>query len=398
MKISSLGHYYQNFRYGRVFVVRGENCVTLKSYKTWKGKHYELCAWVCISIKSRKPIIYASFRGGCPKNVTYQAPLMAHIDCVLCYVLSGKNKNKEASIKTKFLTLCGNLLGENQNITGLNARCIKPWLPLLGNFSDYFVFKIIPLLKYSMVRQGFKQESFKHCIKFWFGSSPKGLIKRIDKIFQQQNFPQLLLALSCRGWNLDHLYSLLDLNVYWDTDIDIRKASLLMSTYTEKTWLRLLKTHKASTQHEMFDAIEMFYELEDYKILPLRPKSITQIHDRLADETGLQKLNCLRGLPLSQEFPILDGIEVGRLKLVVPKVSDDLIFWGQQLKNCLIFYINKVIDLDYAVIGVFLKNEIKYAVGIFNGHIEQFYGVCNTLPLPEDEKIIRKTLIRYGIN
>ena len=274
-------------------------------------------------------------------------------------------------------------------------------MPLLEQYKDDCVLDFVPILDQSLVREGLKRDSLKQATEAWFGRSPKGLVRRIATILDQQKLSQLVLGLSCRDWNLDHLYVLLDSNIKWDTTLEIKKASFLLKAYGEKRWLKLLQPHRGSRIHsyELYDAIEMFDELRifDYS-LPIRPRSIRALHQDLTNELERRKAEQLKDIVLPQKFLSLEGLEVGKFQFAIPRIGNDLILWGRQLNNCLVSYVKKVLDGKYSVIGVLEENKIKYALGIRDRHIEQFYGVSNSLPLVEHDQLIRGILKTYRVS
>lgn len=292
MQKSKIGHYYENFKYARVFLIEDEDLVSLKVYKAWKGRHYGSASWICLSYKSQKPIIYKFIPGLRIQNTTYK------------------------------------------------------------------------------------------------------------------KLSQLFLGLSCRDWNLDHLYALMDLQIKWDIDLNIEKARLLLGAYSETRWLKLLEESlstkafsKSRSLYELNDAIEMFEELRIFNYqLPTKPRSISDLHGALINELEKKRGQELKDVVLPQRFSSLEGLKVGRFRLVNPKIGNDLISWGRQLNNCLISYVKKVFNEEYSVIGVLEKNQIKYALGIRDRHIEQFYGVSNSLPAAEHDRLIREILKTYRVS
>ena len=402
MHKSRIGQYYENFKFGRVFIAKGDKCVTIKGYKTWEGKHYQLDSWISLSIKSGKPIIYQFIPKSGIKNITYRRKLAEELNHLAKFAFSSKkDKLKINRLKKKFVTFCHQLLGTSQELESIHAKCLRAWMPILNHYENDHLWQLLPILKQALIRQGFKQDSFKEATEVWFGRSPKGLLRRIAKILEQKKVSQLILGLSCREWNLDNLYALLDLDIKWDIDLDIRKAGFFLGAYSEKRWLKLLQPYRGSSlcTYELYDAIEMFDELRQMNYsLPHRPRSINEIHYALVKELSRRKALELKEVKLHQKLSSLDGIEVGGFRLVIPKTGNDLINWGQQLNNCLISYVKQVFNGEYSVIGVLEKDKIRYALGIRARYIEQFYGINNSLPVLEHDRLIREILESYGIN
>ena len=401
MKKSSIGHYYENFRDGRVFINSSDKCITIKGYKTWKGKHYEQVSWICLSLKSQRPIIYKFIPQSGIINITYQQILEEELNSLLNRISSKSEKDeiKRKVVKEKFLEGCNQFFQKDYNFQSLNAHCLKTWMPLLNHYQDDDVIELLPILNQPLVRQGLKKDSLTSAVNIWFGRSTKGLTRRIANILEKKQFCLFILSLSCRTWNLDYLYALLDSDIIWDSDIDIKKAGFLLSAYPEKKWLRLLKKHSKNSRDVLFDTayvindiVSMFYSLKDSYSLPKIPGNFYRIHDDLAREYRIQKASYLRGHILPQQFSALDGVSIGQLRLVTPKISDDLILWSQQLNNCLVSYIEQVLSLEYYVIGVKKDSKIKYALGIVDRHIEQFCGINNSNPTNEDYKLITEVL------
>ena len=96
---------------------------------------------------------------------------------------------------------------------------------------------------------------------------------------------------------------------------------------------------------------------------------------------------CLMRLPCT-----LDGQKIGNLILSTPKTGSNLIDWGEKLDNCLASYITRVHEQKYSVLGIFEQEQLKYALGLNNFGLHQFYGRSNTLPEPKDQELIENFL------
>lgn len=412
MQSSQNGAYYENFRNGRIFFNQSKNSLTLKAYKTRKGNHRTVDSWICLSCKNTKPIIYSWKYSSGIRNHTYRR-LTNLVDSLLDRVSTRgkKDKVRRNRVRRKLLTLSKPLFGSINTIDSLNTQILRAWLPFLEHYEDDQILEMLSILYDPVVRMGFKKDCFKEAISLWFGSTPKGLIKRIGNLLEQKHYSTFLLVMCCRTWDINHIYTLIDSafssgsNILLD-GIEISKANTLIKAYSEKRWLTLFEEHFSASTNNIFDnyyclhdTIAMYNDLGQLNIrLPKRPRSINTLHTFLIDEMRRRRAHELEQVGIPQTYSTLDGLLVGELCLLLPKTGKDLITWGDLLQNCLISRVQPATLGLSSIIGIFQGEQIKYALEIRDGHIQEFLGISNTLPLQEHDQLVREALRTYGIS
>lgn len=418
MKKSKIGQYYENFQNQRVYINKGENKVTLKMYHTFLGRQYELKWWICISWASGKPIVYRSLPySSTILNISYSS-LKEELSMMLDGV-SGKDiKVKKEKLLKKFIKLCNNFFQECKDIDSINAKILKIWFPLLDYLDNNLVLLFIPALSQQqpIFRKGLKESNIRIAVKKWFGKAPKGLVRRVatllkpekNKTILNRNISKLILAISCHKWKIDYIYQLLDMDIKWDASFDIKQTRTLLNAYSPKRWLIVfqndIRSGKLNLRYEIYDTIYMYANatLEERKALPARPSSFEEIHDAIADYLEKTRILRLQDKTLPENLSYLDEAKVysskdSCLKIRIPKVGKDLISWGKQLNNCLISYVERVLKKECFIVGIVDENNsIKYALNICNKSVVEFSGINNSIPLEEDEKAVRKFLLKHN--
>jgi hypothetical protein len=291
-----------------------------------------------------------------------------------------------------------------KTIEAFNIEVLKQWFPLLRNYNNKNLLDIVPLLGDDYFRRGFQKENLKDAVRFWFGKTPKGLVRRIGQLFQQSNISRLSLATTCRDWNLDMLYRLLDLEIVWNFSRERDDVKLLFNAYTSKRVLLLLedycKDYSARKERMLQDTFLMFADLDRTGEIyySKAPRSFLEIHDVLYPQYYRDEAReVLQNTELPKAYPQLHDHKVGNLQLIFPDKGKDLYYWGIQLNNCLASYVSRVAYGNYTVIGVAKNNNIAYAVGLEQDKVTQFCGFNNCEPPKEIRKAICTVLAEVGI-
>lgn len=419
MKKSKIGQYYENFKNQRVYIQKGENKVTLKIYHVFMGKQQELKSWICISWISGKPIVYRSFNGSAILNVSYRS-LKEEFSILLDGLLGRKAEAKKEKLLKKFVGFCSEFFGNCKDIESINAKIIKFWFPLLDHLDDNLVLLFIPALSQQqpIFRKGLREKNIKIAIRKWFGKSPKGLVCRVAKLLEpaknqailNRSISRLVLAISCHKWKIDYIYRLLDMDINWDASFDIEQTRILLNAYSAKRWLKVFQNDiyhwKPSLRYEIYDTIYMYANgtLEERKALPDRPDSFEEIHDVLVEHAERIRIMQLQDKALPKNLSYLDGAKIysskdSYLKIKIPRVALDLISWGKQLNNCLISYVERVVNKECFIIGIIDKNNsIKYALNVCNKSVVEFSGIDNSMPLEEDAKAVREFFSKHNLD
>ena len=66
------GDYYENFKSGRVFIKENERSIIIKVYETYCGRINQFVGWLCVSWRSRRPIVYSFTEGRGIRNIVYR--------------------------------------------------------------------------------------------------------------------------------------------------------------------------------------------------------------------------------------------------------------------------------------------------------------------------------------
>ena len=301
---------YENFRQGRVFIYDNGCSVTIKACQTYRGKLAEVKAWLCVSSLSKKPVVYSFVRGGSIRNVTYQS-LDRNLDWLLNKVSANKNqvRQKRENLKRKFVNLVSERsYGKKLNFTDFIGETIKSWFPLLSVYSNEEVV-LIEDLKLPLIRRGLKKDSWEKASKVWFRSPSLALTQKVKgllldrRVESRKRFAQLTLLLACRGWELNSLNKLCDLNVKCYFSLDFQKARFLFGQYNPRLWLSLFIRYNLDKNFLDFIclslAVDGFAALNyQASLLPENPNSIVEIYMALPNLTEQQKSDyCLCELP-----------------------------------------------------------------------------------------------------
>jgi hypothetical protein len=405
MPISSTRFYYENFISGRIYLVEKPDSIVIKVYQTWKGKQTAFKHGLSISFKRKKPLVYFFTPTMGVRNYTYKNLNTTISEVFDVVAWRKKDSAKKNTLIKKTIKFFHSKSCKVKTIEAFNIEVLKQWFPLIANFSDRKLLDIIPLLNDNYLRRGFRKEKLKDAVKIWFGRTPKGLIKRVGQLLQQSNIAKLNLAITCRDWNLDLLYRLLDLEIVWNCSWRRDLVKLLFDAYTQKRVLLLLEDYcnSCSARYERIleDTFFMFAKLGDRVekfYYPKAPRSFLEVHDTLFPQYYEDEASeALQNMELPKAFPQLHNHRVGDLQLVLPKKRRDLYYWGIKLNNCLASYVSRVAYKDYTVIGVIKNNAIAYALGLQKDRLIQFSGFNNCKPSIEVKKVIYKVLVEAGI-
>ena len=287
------GDYYENFKSGRVFIKENERSIIIKVYGTYCGRINQFVGWLCVSWRSRKPIVYSFTEGRGIRNIVYWGLESQTHNLINKVVRCRNDVKKSRKLQKKFVGVCSKrLYGESLKIIDLNGKIVKTWLPLLSCFDNQEIAKATEALQSSLIRKGLKEEVLEAAVTTWFKQSPPELTRRIEfllfskarQITLKHRLTQLTLLIACREWNLQDLYSLCDLSIHCYFPLNVEKAKQLFATYSPQCWLSIFE-NLAQNYHNFFLlglAVNDFAGI-DYQshLLPQELQSIEQISDAL---------------------------------------------------------------------------------------------------------------------
>lgn len=163
--------------------------------------------------------------------------------------------------------------------------------------------------------------------------------------------------------------------------------NFLKNYYSEKEIVRLFLN---IDNQIVFNNILMIVEQNKRAIEKYFTKSkcsLSEIHKKLMQSVKLYYYNEKQKI-----FNYPQGLapfyhEIDDLIFQLPKTTKELYSWSLILDNCLDAYIFDIDNYKTVIYGVFIKNELKYAVEIRNNVIIQAYGYKNT---PVNKAILQK--------
>lgn len=173
----------------------------------------------------------------------------------------------------------------------------------------------------------------------------------------------------------------------------IRFIEFLRNFYTEKQIVRIFESIGSDTwlwedSQRMINSI-FDYERVSQVFIPPRA-NIRAIHDNLVRAVELAEVN-----DISVDFLYPNQVRAPCIpwqdyEIVLPKGSEELIVWSKVLSNCLYGYIEDVYNAYSTVYGVYLNNELTYAIEIRYGRLQQFRAKYNAEPDEKAKKAIGK--------
>lgn len=266
-------------------------------------------------------------------------------------------------------------------------------MPLLN---EYDAFEAIPY----KLREGFKNEKLTQAVKAWFGRNNKQLVRKVGSLLQPEiilnkkylgqhklNWLTLVHLLYDDWSNIDYTYKLLEVEPLQWNYINPNKVYNLLKIYSPNSVIRLLNKREFIY---LGDAGKMYHELlqvyPNY-ILPLRPRSLQELHDYLVRDYNRFKVEQTRSIILpTEKLGHLNGAKINdNLQVSIPQNNATLIQWGNSLRQCVASYQDKIINKQCYIIGIVQAEVVKYCVEVnHQGQIIQFSGYRNCFPEPQD--------------
>jgi hypothetical protein len=249
----------------------------------------------------------------------------------------------------------------------------------------------------------------KHVVKKCFGTDGGKLTRMVcERIRKDQNFDVLCLGAVIKGlMPVDYVYQALEkANVTKIKDVDKNRVGVklnvvraLLKNYNASRVLKLVLDENFGEWY-FNDSIIIYGQRKaepDFQIIE-KPKSWQEIHDylaprRLAASVKTEEME----LPVSPKYKEIDGLEYEGFKIEVPKHTNDLVSYANQMQNCIRWYGSQVVAKQCNILGIYKEDKLVYNISIRSKVIDQFRGKCNSEPDPEDKSKILKALLEKGI-
>lgn len=166
--------------------------------------------------------------------------------------------------------------------------------------------------------------------------------------------------------NLAHLRKLLPM-----VDQGSRKRLLMQSMTNDRGSHFMSDTLRSvDTIFQSGDSLEYIGRVDGWRSL----------HDTVATQARLA-VNANRPVPQSAEvYKILDGVSTsGGLTLVSAKDTDDLIYWGGQMNNCIGSYSHEAVNSSTCLFGIYDKEDLVGNMEVDpTGRVQQIVGKFNS--------------------
>ncbi len=131
---------------------------------------------------------------------------------------------------------------------------------------------------------------------------------------------------------------------------------------------------------------------------PRRRRRRGNLHQPLAAPVGFAPVTATTALPAPPAVEGLDGVTLGELDFVVPRVADDLSRWGRLMSNCLGSFAPSVAAGRSSIIGVRRRNRLVYALEVTPARaLRQFCGRANRIPDDPHRHQILEFLVERGV-
>lgn len=138
-------------------------------------------------------------------------------------------------------------------------------------------------------------------------------------------------------------------------------------------------TH-APDLHTLYDTTRMLREYEDPQTIPkqlklqyprgltvdFKFKTIKELHDKISTQYTIIKSEAdNKEIPVADIYAMLDGRERDGCKLVVPRRTSPLSFWGKELSICIASYGDRAARGETLLLGVEKEGKIKYCIEFY---------------------------------
>ena len=212
----------------------------------------------------------------------------------------------------------------------------------------------------------------------------KIFINKIDDI----NILVRLLKLDI--YNNDFIYDYADIGAFID---------FLKKHYSENQILNLFRRCNETTLKDMFN--DMIYGFSYCKsILNKQFKKVKCDIQTLHDEfirISFEKRH--KDIHKQKLFFDTDQkkacVELDKYQIKLPKSGKELIFWANELHNCMASYFEKIQTKQSLIYGFFTNNKLKFAVEISNNTLIQASAKYNRYLTGDEERILNLWLIRF---
>lgn len=160
---------------------------------------------------------------------------------------------------------------------------------------------------------------------------------------------------------------------------EIRKFLKQYEKNTIKNWL----CNKDVVR--LVDTIDIYKRHSKELIIP-NTNNIKEIHDSFAAQERKIKDKPISFDRTYKKYEYLDNVSFDSFKIEVPKDSEKLRCYGENMHHCIFGYKEAMQQGKLLLLGIYKDNELKYNAAIFpTGELQQLRGKFNANPDPNDE-------------
>ena len=261
----------------------------------------------------------------------------------------------------------------------------------------------------------FGRGDLKYVVQKCYGYDNKHLVKTIaEKILKDKDLSVLTRGMLLKRFlPVDFYYKLIEKPNSYSTlfcgilkdrqrQNRIKYARAILKSYNSHRAFKLLTCEDCGSYYftDTFVLYDQYKNSPNFS-LPTKPKSWREIHDHILRAFPRQNL-FVRGnnpvvyqneeLPIRAPYKNINGLILNEFRFEIPKDTDTLMSYSDKMSNCIRGYGNQV-KIGYCdLIGVYKNEKLTYNISISDKTIGQFFGKRNTLPDPQDEKIIKNFL------
>jgi hypothetical protein len=161
---------------------------------------------------------------------------------------------------------------------------------------------------------------------------------------------------------------------------DIRKFFKQYDKNTIKNWLS-----NNRNVIQLADTVDIYKRHSKELIIP-NTNSIIEIHDNFAKQERKIKDKPITFDETYKKYSYLDNVIFDSFKIEVPKDSEKLREYGENMHHCIFGYKEAMQYGRLLLLGIYKNGELKYNAAIFpTGELQQMRGKFNANPDPNDE-------------
>lgn len=192
--------------------------------------------------------------------------------------------------------------------------------------------------------------------------------------------------------DINHIYSALTHeNFYLAMDSKVSRKTYyewrrFIKRLPLRIYLNILTQGVRLSSYTLNDTMRQLAHLPEF-VIDSNIRTLQDLHDAVSIAYR-RKQNPDFPLKNDEEILVLDNVDVGDMRIVVPKTSYELVEWGARMRNCIASYAKLVNGKQRFLLGISERSELKYNLEINNQTVVQFKGAGNSTPNQDDKKLI----------